>query len=96
VIAVAGSMDVPARRDRHASAKRDGSFRVRTAGAATVDLPVASLHEVYFDGDTAAHGAHGGLSGAIPNGMGNGIDRAGSTQIAPVPVNVPDPDPLKG
>jgi hypothetical protein len=28
--------------------EREGSFRVRTAGAATVDLPVSSLHEVYF------------------------------------------------
>jgi phosphoribosylformylglycinamidine synthase subunit PurL len=47
VIAAAGSMDVPAAVIGSVG-KRGGSFRVRTAGTAAVDLPVASLHEVYF------------------------------------------------
>jgi phosphoribosylformylglycinamidine synthase subunit PurL len=47
VVAAAGGMDVPAAVIGRVG-ERDGSFRVRTAGAATVDLPVSSLHEVYF------------------------------------------------
>jgi phosphoribosylformylglycinamidine synthase subunit PurL len=47
VVAAAGSMDVPAAVIGRVGA-RDGGFRVRTAGTAAVDLPAASLHEVYF------------------------------------------------
>jgi phosphoribosylformylglycinamidine synthase subunit PurL len=47
IIATAARMDVPASVIGRVGAP-GGAFRLRTAGSAAIDLPVASLHEVYF------------------------------------------------
>jgi phosphoribosylformylglycinamidine synthase subunit PurL len=47
IIAAAASADVPAAVIGRVG-EHDGTFRLRTAGVAAIDLPVASLHEIYY------------------------------------------------
>jgi phosphoribosylformylglycinamidine synthase subunit PurL len=47
IIAAAASASVPAAVIGRVG-EHDGTFRLRTAGVAAIDLPVASLHEIYY------------------------------------------------